>query len=348
MRSICIFFCLFSLQLYAQKILNIPDIVLATQQGEVLAKRKLELTGQINSYKFQKNVFETKCKGVEVNTSLDAVCKTEQKEIENIRDRLIEAVNKLNDDIKSESDRLSALNEQKNLTENFDVWISDQHTRVQEAVNADSNWTNQFKDYLKGFAPPDLKFQPKGLNDLKNGDVLLLFPITTKDKLTDWGDKFYNSYSHDEDLKACHALVFVGRDPGGRALFLNNTAKSYLHSKDSPGGPHIISQSEFEKEYGQYDYHVARPRDVVDGKELFLAAQEMHIQASKNISLFGSSYGVLGNDLVCSGTSDMVVARATGRQNIDKGKFIDVSPNNFFDKQDVGRYYIISPIVKQK
>ena len=100
--------------------------------------------------------------------------------------------------------------------------------------------------------------------------------------------------------------------------------------------------------YGNYDYYAARPREVVDGKKLFLAAQEMHIEASKKITLLGSSYGVLGNDIVCSESSDMVVAKATGRQTVDKGRFIDVTPNNFFDKQDAGRYYIISPLVKQK
>lgn len=100
---VCTCFCLFSFQSIAQKILNITDFVLSTLQGEILAKRKLELTEQINSYKVKKNVFENKCTGVEEKTPLDAACKTEQKEIENIRDLLVEAINEFNSDILSGS-----------------------------------------------------------------------------------------------------------------------------------------------------------------------------------------------------------------------------------------------------
>lgn len=293
--------------------------------------------------------FNTKCKAVpEWDTQLIQECEKEQLKIKKEKKDLIDTINGFNADVINASNDFFAEKEEKKITDDFDFWMSEQHTLTQSAVKADSNWTNQFKNYLKGFGLPDSSLQPRGVNDLKNGDVLLLFPITLKDKLTDLGDKFYNSYSIKEDLKACHALVFIGRDPGGKALFLNNTAKSYLHPRESPGGPHIISQAQFEKEYGNYDYYVARPREVVDGKKLFLTAQEMHINASKKISLLGSSYGVLGNDIVCSESSDIVVARATGRQPVAKGKFIDITPNNFFDKQDVGRYYIISPLVKKK
>ena len=339
---------LFPFESNAQKLLNIPDSIFSSQQKAILHKQKLLLTEQINSYKDQKYIFEAKCTGVETNSSLDVECKIKQKEIEGKRDQLILAINEFNKTILSGSDSFFAFKEQRNLTERFDGWILDQQAKVQEAVKADSNWTKEFLGYLKGFSPPESTFQPKGLNDLKNGDVLLLFPKENEEKMIDWVDKFYNGYNMNEELKASHALIFIGRDAAGRCLFLNNTSKSYLHPEDNPGGPHIIGQTEFEQLYGQREYYVARPRDVVDGNILLKTAQEMHIKASNKISIAGSKYGVLGNDLVCTESADKTVAKATGRQRIDKKRFIDVSPNNFFDKQDVGRYYIISSMVKQK
>jgi hypothetical protein len=337
-----------SFSVNAQKILDIPDLVFSAGQKEHLTKIKLELTTQVSSYKTSRNAFESKCKGVEINSLLDAECKAGQTQLEKEKDSLSAAINAFNSTIVIETDKFFVAKEQKEVTENFDVWISDQHNKVQEAVTADSNWTKEFLGNLKGLSQPESTFQPKGLKDLKNGDVLLLFPKTVEEKIIDMADKFYNGYKMKGELKASHAMVFIGRDATGRCLFLNNTSKSYLHPEDNPGGPHIIGQTEFEQLYGQRDYFVARPRDVINGKILLKTAIQNAHNASNKISILGSEYGVLGNDLECAQSADRAVAKATGRQTVDKGRFIDVTPNNFFDKQDVGRYYIISPLVKQK
>ena len=227
--KITILILLFSLNGLAQLIPPISDIpqYFTPQEKEPFNTIKSLLLDQKSILKVKATTLKNKCGNVpESDIPLNNECKTDQGQIEKEKSELIDAINEFNNSILTASDKFFATKEQKEVHGNFDAWISDQNNKVQKAVKADSNWTNQFKDYLKGFAQPDLNFKPKGLNDLKNGDVLLLFPITAKDKLTDLGDKFYNSYSVNDDLKACHALVFVGRDPGGRALFLNNTAKS--------------------------------------------------------------------------------------------------------------------------
>lgn len=344
-------FLLFSFQGNTQSIPQISDIpdYFSLQQKDLFTNKKnllLELKGSIKNKIEQ---FNTKCGNVpESRTTLIKECEAEQVQIRKEKKELIDAINKFNTDILFESDSLSALIEEKSLTSNFEGWISDQQVKVKEAVLSDSAWTDACINIFKGFSPADSSIRPRGLKDLKNGDVLLLFPKSTKDKLIDIADKLYNGYSQKEEQKACHALIFIGRDASGRCLFLNNTAKSYLHPEDSPGGPHITGQTEFEQMYGQSDYYVARPRTPVDGRVLLKTAQEMQIEARKKITLLGSQYGVLGHDIVCSEASDIAVARATGRDEINKGKFIDVTPNNFFDKEDAGRYYIISPLVKHK
>ena len=92
-----IFAFLFPFRLNAQRIFNIPDSVLFSQQKEILTTQKLGLTEQVSAFKVHKIKFETRCKGVEPNTSLDAACKIEQKEIENKRDLLINDINKFNE-----------------------------------------------------------------------------------------------------------------------------------------------------------------------------------------------------------------------------------------------------------
>jgi len=317
-------------------------ISLFSQTESMLREKKAALKSKVE-------LFNAKCAAVkESEKELVAQCETEQADIKKMKLELIGGILVFNKDIIIQSDKFFAVKEEKDLNNNFDSWITTQHTLVQSAVAADANWTNEFLQRLKGFPPPESSFQPKGLSDLKNGDVLLIYPKTLRDKAIDRADKFYNSYGSSENLKACHGLVFIGRDASGRCLFLNNTAKSYLHPEDNPGGPHIIGQTEFEQLYGSSDYYVARPRAVVDGKMLLQAAKDMHIKAGNKITIAGSAYGVLGDDMVCTVSSDNAVAHATGRQPVDRKKFIDVTPNNFFDKEATGRYYIISPIVKSK
>lgn len=94
---LCIYAFLFPFLLNAQRIFNIPDSVFSSQQKEILTNQKLGLTEQVSAFKVHKIKFETRCKGVERNTSLDAACKIEQKEIENKRDLLINDINKFNE-----------------------------------------------------------------------------------------------------------------------------------------------------------------------------------------------------------------------------------------------------------
>lgn len=96
---LCISAFLLPFGIKAQRIFNIPDSVFSYIQKEVLTNQKLELIGRVNSYKTHKIQFETRCKGVETNTSLDEACKIEQKAIENKRDSLIMDINKFNDSL---------------------------------------------------------------------------------------------------------------------------------------------------------------------------------------------------------------------------------------------------------
>lgn len=103
MRFIYIHLCIsaffFPFGIKAQKIFNVPDSVFSYQQKEVLTNQQLKLIGRVNSYKAHKIQFETRCKEVETNTSLDASCKIEQKAIENKRDSLIIDIRIFNDSL---------------------------------------------------------------------------------------------------------------------------------------------------------------------------------------------------------------------------------------------------------
>ena len=70
-------------------------------------------------------------------------------------------------------------------------------------------------------------------------------------------------------------------------------------------------------------------------------------QNAKKGRRLGSDYGVLGKDAVCSERAGFAVAKASG---VDlKGHHlgpIDITPGDYFDKESVGKYFIISPLKK--
>ena len=282
---------------------------------------------------------------MEVNTSLDAACKAEKIKLEKERDRLSAAINEFNNSVLDAVDSFGVTAEEKKMNEDFDVWLHEKQEKVQSEVLAD-NWTKEVLMSLEQKRPCEPTFRPKDFADLHTGDILLMVPSSVTEKMISLSDKIYNSYNTNDQRKASHAILFLGRNGPGRGLFFNNTSIMEL---ENGGGPRTISENQYISMYGERDYYVARPLDKVNGRLLMETANKMGIESSKNISLLGTPYGILGKDMVCSETADFIVAKATGRieNTKNKNRIIEVTPNNFFDEKDVGRYYCISHVIKK-
>jgi hypothetical protein len=250
-------------------------------------------------------------------------------------------------DLKSEIERqahsrLIVQKEQEEFDKMNEAWLKRQQEFIREAANQDRKWKNEVLASIKAIRVPSPVFTPKTLDDLHPGDILLIAP---DDSLTSQGivrvdplyraiDYFSSGHVSEPEVKkgrVSHALAVV-RTVNGEILFLDHTGE----------GSRILNREDYVRKYGQREFYVARPQAKVDGRELWGAAREAALK--KN-----SDYGLFGQNVVCSERAAIAVAKATQLPLQDEhhrlGKRlgpVDITPNDFFDGEHVGKYFLIS------
>lgn len=178
---------------------------------------------------------------------------------------------------------------------------------------------------------------PLAPHDLHPGDVLVLAPDGPVVRLMAIADQVATGaiFRGDQGPLVSHAVTFLGRDPRGHALFLDNTPLT---------GSRVISETEFEQVYGARTTFVARPQAPVDGTELFRYAQ-VRIRANMAAGRLDNDYGVFGDDVVCSEAAGFAVARATRSDlgGLASGRLgpIDITPGDFVDQRWGGKVFVV-------
>jgi len=289
-------------------------------------------------------------------------CQSRKDKLLKWRNELVSQFKKLIDDSvsykKSDDDlwgisieidkKLYSLKEEQKMDNDFDSWLSDEQITVRNAVQNSTYWTEELLSAFKGSTNVAESCQITSISRLIPGDILLVAPTqlsltnltSLKDNILYIGDRIYRrkTIELENSNKACHTITYIGKGAHGEAFFLNNTRGV---------GSHILTQSEFKKEYGDYSIFVARPRDSVDGRKLFDAALDAVKNSRETKTIFGSDYGVFGKDMVCSEKSAYIVFLAKGIPNYDKKDFkltVDVTPNDFYDKEKEGKYFCLSTL----
>jgi len=231
-------------------------------------------------------------------------------------------------------------------TENA-AWRKRQEELIRQAVAQDTQWKNEVLASIKAIRVPSPIFRPKALEDAHPGDILLVTPddsliaqtIATADPLYRAIDYFSLGDVSAPDFqtgRASHALTVV-KAVNGEILFLDHTKE----------GSRILNKEDYLRKYGGRAIYVARPQAVVDGRELWDVARDAALQKA-------SDYGLFGSNVVCSERAAIAVAKATQLPLQTEGHRlggylgpVDITPNDFFDREHVGKYFVISaaPIV---
>jgi Flp pilus assembly protein TadD len=210
--------------------------------------------------------------------------------------------------------------------------------KVKKAVDESTVWRAEVKAKLEKLALPASGMIEGSYSELKPGDVVLLEPNDFKSQLIAVADQLYTGriLSWNVEAPASHAVTYLGQDARGRALYLNNTMGR---------GPHVIGQTEYEQEYGARPGYVARPQDVVNGRDLLEAALEaVHANEGR---VLDTGYGLIGKkDGVCSEAAGIAVVKATNGTS-GAGVFghlgpIDITPGDFFDTEHIGKYFVVT------
>lgn len=221
------------------------------------------------------------------------------------------------------------------------AWYDKQALSVRHAVYLNKKWTSEVLKAIKDLtAPPPLT----DLSALSAGDVLLVRPVSAnhdviehvKGKAIALGDyelRAISAFANGGLLNAAsvqysdisHSLTFI-REVNGHMLFLDHDTK----------GTRVIDETQFYRDYGVRDMLVARPQDVVDGRELWKAAHDL--------ALNQRGYGVTGDKVVCSQMCAIAVARAT-KTEYTAGNLgpIDITPGDFYDKSgNAGKHFVVT------
>lgn len=143
------------------------------------------------------------------------------------------------------------------------------------------------------------------------------------------GDAFHAT--HISAAPVSHSVTVV-KSANGHLLFLD-------HRIESEGGTRILQMEDFERECGRRGIYMARPSAVVDGRALWQFARHAALQRPYR-------FGVGSDRVFCSGMCGIAVAIATGLpiQNKRLGP-VDTTPEDFFDEQASGKYFVITPLV---
>ena len=242
----------------------------------------------------------------------------------------------------SSDSRLIVQREQDEFEKMNAAWLKRQQEFIRQAANQDKKWKNEVLASIKAIRVPSPVFRPKTLDDLHPGDILLIAPddsliaqgIARVDPLYRAIDYFSSGDVSRPELKkgrVSHAMAVI-KAVNGEILFLDHTGE----------GSRILNKEDYMRKYGDREMYVARPQARVDGRELWEAAREAALKKK-------SDYGLFGENVVCSERSAIAVAKATRLPLQDEhhrlGKYlgpVDITPNDFFDGEHVGKYFLIS------
>ncbi len=329
-------------------LVEVPDTVLDPERTTLQQARRALYT-RLSGLQQRGQVFNAACANIEKGSATEQSCRQKQVELSSLRSAYIDDAEAFNARVRGvKTTDLEIEIERKRFREAHNEWLKEKEQIVRAAVAAGADWTKDVLLALRYGRPAQTEGRPESLKDLKPGDILLVAPPINSgagaafSRLVAIADQFYTGRiftTGQTASPASHALTFIGRTADGRMLFLDHTSKR---------GSHIIGETEFRQEYVQRTMFVAKPQTVVNGRELLQAA----LDAAKDAGsphIPGSNFGVLGkNDAVCSERAALVVARASGKDEIYKDNRrlgpVDITPADFFDNKHIGKYFVISAI----
>ena len=230
--------------------------------------------------------------------------------------------------VQSEQDEFDRMNEH---------WLRAQEELIRQSVSSDTDWREAVLESLDNVDVPDPTYSPMKFGDFLPGDILLFVPENGWNQAIPAVDYIYRvgvDLSRGDVFGAIdrpvapvsHALTFV-KSVNGVTLFLDHT----------DDGSRMLDRRELARKYQDRQIYVARPQMVVDGQKLWAAAREA---ALKN-----TSFGILPGQLVCSERACVTVSKAAGIQlTTHRLGPVDVTPADFFDPAELGKYFIVSPI----
>jgi hypothetical protein len=217
------------------------------------------------------------------------------------------------------------------------AWIKRQQQWIRDAVSRDKAWTREVSSAIREIRVPSPQLAPKSIKDLHVGDIFLVEPEAGlrdenwKSHIIAIADQFVTLRAFKTGkLKASvsHAGAVV-KSVNGRLLFLDHTGV----------GSRILDETEFMRRYGKRGVYVARPQTVVDGRALWSTARSAALKRKED-------YAVFGKGVVCSERAGLAVLKASGQGLGRKHRLgpVDITPADFFDKRDVGKYFVLTPL----
>jgi hypothetical protein len=227
--------------------------------------------------------------------------------------------------------------EQREFDEMQAAWIKRQQQWIRDAVKRDKAWTREVNSAIREIRVPSPKLAPKTIKDMHVGDIFLVEPEAGlkggkwQSHIIAVADQFATlRVFKTGKLKASvsHAGAAV-KSVNGRLLFLDHTGE----------GSRILDETEFMRRYGKRGVYVARPQTVVDGRALWATARSAALKRKED-------YAVFGKGVVCSERAGLAVLKASGQGLGRRHRFgpVDITPADFFDKRDVGKYFVLTPL----
>jgi hypothetical protein len=354
---------------------QIPDLLtvpedLPESEKDVLSRQRSAVVAEETDIESQVARHDAKCANVLADSPLEEECRQEKARILQRIEKYAADVKRFNTAVatasreaekqivRKEQDELDRSYEVSKEQEEFDkknaAWLRRQQKQIREAVKKDKAWTNEVLDSIKAMRVPSPIYQPKDLDDLQPGDILLVAPEEGEpiSNIISRLDQVYTGRvfkTGEKKSPASHALTVV-KTVNGNLLFLDHTSKK---------GSRIFGEKQFLREYGHRGMYVARPQAVIDGRKLWGVAKEAakKTREGKGHGLDWTDYGVgvFNKDVVCSDRAALAVVKASGRRLVlnpgneqvplqDRWGPIDITPADFFDKENIGKYFIVNQL----
>jgi len=329
------------------QISTIPE-GLSVQQGEELRRSKSALEDKWASLRSKVDQHNQRCRSVPANTPLANECRQAMAQLKNEIASYAADVRRFNTAViiaNQAAETQAVQKEQREFERSYEAWLKRHEQAVRQGAAQNKKWADEVLKAFEAGSVPDPAHRPKTMKDLRPGDIILVSPAAGKaGRVSRWiraADEFISGVKS----PASHALAYIGRDASGRALFLDQVPIE---------GSRIRGETEFRQLYETREMHVAAVAKVLtpkQGRRLLRASLEAWEQEKQHWGP-GSEYGVLGKNLVCSEAALVGVGKATGvdyRQLTQKTRLkaiasIDITPADFFDKENLGKYFVISPL----
>lgn len=315
----------------------------------------------------------------EDDTALVEKCRQKMAHLQSEVNKFLANVSKFDQDVKravAKADDIvkdEVLKEQEEFDKKNDAWLRRQQKQIRKAVKKDKKWTNEVLASIKAIRVPSPIYQPKDLDDLQPGNIILIAPEADEpiSNIVSRLDQVYTGRvfkTGEKKSPASHALTVV-KTVNGNLLFLDHTSKK---------GSRIFGEKQFLREYGHRGMYVARPQTIINGRKLWDAAKEAakKTREGKGHGLDWTDYGIgsVNNDVVCSDKAVLAIVKASGRRLVlnpgneqaplqeRKGPPInigiipsiinyivdftpiDITPGDFFDKENIGKYFIVNKL----